>query len=120
MEREQSLESRRREYERLKARLLDLGPVVQGSILARTIERADPRSPRKRGRYGPYYQWTRKIHGRTVNVNLTPAQAKAFGRAIAQNRRLESTLERMREVSLQLLEGSTVGVKKRKPRIPSV
>lgn len=104
------------EYERLKGRLLKLGPVVQGSILARTLVREDPRAPGGTRQLGPYYQWTRKIEGRTVNVNLSPEQAKTFGRAIAQHRRLEAVLERMRELSLKILEISTEGVKKRKSR----
>ena len=105
-----------RQFERLKAGLLKLGPLAQGSILARTLERSDPAAPGRRRRLGPYYQWTRKIGGRTVNVNLSPAQARAFGRAIAQHRRLETILDRMRELSLKMLEASTEGVKKRKSR----
>jgi Family of unknown function (DUF6788) len=105
-----------RRFERLKAGLLKLGPVAQGSILARTLERPDPAAPGRKRRLGPYYQWTRKIGGRTVNVNLSPAQAKVFGRAIAQHRRLEAILDRMRELSLEILEASTEWVKKRKSR----
>jgi hypothetical protein len=106
----------RRQYERIKTRLLTLGPVLQGSILPRTIARRDPRAPGRRRPYGPYYQWTRKLGGRTINVNLSAAQAQDFGRAIARHRRLEATLDRMRQLSLKMLEASTEGVKKRKPR----
>lgn len=110
------MDGMRKEYERLKGRLGMLGPVLQGSILARTVAREDPRAPGRTRQLGPYYQWTRKIGGRTVNVNLSPEQAKVFGRAIAQHRRLEAVLERMRELSLKMLETSTEGVKKRKSR----
>jgi Family of unknown function (DUF6788) len=113
---EKSSQTMRRQYARLKGRLLTLGPILQGSILPRTIARRDPRAPGRKRQYGPYYQWTRKIGGRTINVNLSPAQAKAFGRAIAQHRRLEAILDRMRQLSLKMLEASTEGVKKRKPR----
>ena len=116
MQRKKSAEAMARDYERLKAGLLKLGPVVQGSILARTLTHPDPHAPGGTRRLGPYYQWTRKIGGRTVNVNLSAAQAKTFGRAIAQHRRLEDTLDRMRELSLRMLEDMTEGVKKRKPR----
>ena len=116
MGRVKSAEAMLVEYERLKAGVLKLGPVVQGSILARTLTRPDPRAPDGTRRLGPYYQWTRKVGGRTVNVNLSPAQAQAFGRAIAQHRRLEAILEAMRELSLKMLEATTEGVKKRKPR----
>ena len=111
-----TMERMEKEYARLKGRLGAVGPVLQGSILARTVAREDPRAPGRMRPLGPYYQWTRKIGGRTVNVNLSPEQAKVFGRAIAQHRRLEALLERMREVSLKMLEASTEGVKKRKSR----
>jgi hypothetical protein len=111
-----TLEGLEREFERLKAGVLKLGPVLQGNILPRTVAREDPRRPGRLRQYGPYYQWTRKVGGRTVNVNLSASQARAYGRAIAQHRRLEVLLERMRKVSLKILETSTEGVKKRKPR----
>jgi hypothetical protein len=104
------------QYERVKAELLKLGPVVQGSILARMVEREDPRRPGQMRQLGPYYQWTRKLGGRTVNVNLTATQARAWRHAIAQHRRLESLLDRMRELSLKILQTTTEGVKKRKSR----
>jgi hypothetical protein len=110
------IERLREKFERAKAGLAKLGPIAQGSILARTLEQSDPRAPGRTRRLGPYYQWTRKIGGRTVNVNLSAAQAKAFGRAIAQHRRMEAILGAMRELSLKILEESTEGVKKRKPR----
>ena len=113
---EESAQARRRRYERLKTRLLALGPVLQGSILPRMIVRKDPDAPAGRRLYGPYYQWTRKIGGRTINVNLTAAQAKTFGRAIVQHRRMEAILDQMRALSLKTLKISTPGVKKRKPR----
>ena len=106
----------RGQYEQLKTRLRRLGPILQGSILPRTLVREDPRAPGRIRRLGPYYQWTRKIGGRTVNVNLSPTQANVFGRAIGRHRRLEVLLERMRVLSLKMLEASTEGVRKRKPR----
>jgi len=116
MARTKTIKALEKEFERLKGRLLKLGPLVQGSILARRLVREDPEAPGQLRQLGPYYQWTRKIGGRTVNVNLSPAQAKAFGQAIGQHRRLEAVLDRMRALSLKMLQTSTVGVKKRKPR----
>ena len=43
MGRAKSLEAMMADYERLKGGLLKLGPVAQGSILARTLARQDPR-----------------------------------------------------------------------------
>lgn len=48
--------------------------------------------------------------------NLTASQAKAFERAIRENRKLEKTLDEMRDISLKMLELTTEGVRKRKPK----
>ena len=66
---------------------------------------------------GPY-QWTWKQEGKTVTVNLSASQARAFQRAIDNHRELTSLLAEMRVLSRQILEATTVGVKKRKPRTP--
>jgi hypothetical protein len=103
-------------HKQLKRSLLALGPTVQGSILRRVIERPDPQRPHRMKEYGPYYQWTRKIEGRTVIQNLTADQAKIFQRAIRENRKLDKTIADMRAISLKMLELTTKGVPKRAPR----
>ena len=105
-----------RRHERLKRSLLALGPTLQGSILRRVIQRADPEHPQRTKDYGPYYQWTRKLHGRTAIQNLTACQAKVFERAIRENRKLEKILAEMRAISLKMLQLTTKGVQKRAPR----
>ena len=82
-----------RRHQRLKRSLLNLGPTLQGSILRRVIQRPDPERPQRTKDYGPYYQWTRKVEGRTAIQNLTASQAKVFQRAIRENRKLENTLD---------------------------
>jgi hypothetical protein len=57
-----------------------------------------------------------KIKVRTVRVNLSPLHIKEFKRAIANNRKLEDTLTRMRKLSLQILNESTGRVPKRVKR----
>ena len=103
-----------RKLDDLKRSLLGLGAVAQGTILKRTIRRDDPARPGETKDYGPYYQWTRKIAGRTAIQNLTAAQARAYARAIREHRRLERTLAQMRTVSLKWLELTTTGVAKRR------
>jgi hypothetical protein len=105
-----------RRLENLKRSLLELRPAIQGSILKRTIRRHDPARPGKTKAYGPYYQWTRKIAGRTAIQNLTAAQAKAYARAIRENRRLDRIVADMRATSLRLLELTTSGVVRRQRR----
>lgn len=110
----------RRRYGRLAARVarLGLGLVLQGTITERTIDRPDRVDHQRRKVYGPYYQWTWKHEGKTITVNLTASQARAFQRAIDNHRKLTALLGEMRTLSRQILEATTVGVKKRKPRTP--
>jgi hypothetical protein len=105
-----------RRYGRLAARLAKLGFVLQGTITERSMVRPDPKNPKKEKTYGPYYQWTFKRKGKTTTVNLTASQAKTYQRAIDNHRKMEETMEKMRTLSLKILEAKTEGVKKRKPR----
>jgi hypothetical protein len=114
MEEQESLLKLQKRYERLTAALVGCGPILQGTITPRTIERGDPQNRRVRKKYGPYYQWTWKQDGKTVTVNLTAQQAETFGQAINNHRRLEKTIEAMRKLSRLILEASTAGVKRRK------
>jgi hypothetical protein len=104
------------EFEKLKKSLVGVGLIAQGTITPRQITKPDPADRRKKKKYGPYYQWTMKIKGRTVTINLSPSQVREFKMAIANHRKLETTLTQMRELSLQILNESTVGVSKRVKR----
>lgn len=104
----------KKRYERLAARLANLEPIVQGTITERTITKQDPHNPGSSKTIGPYYQWTFKRNAKTVTVNLSAAQVKPFQRAIDNNHKLETLLTQMRELSCQMLEATTQGVKKRK------
>src|SRR5689334_9212246 len=85
-------------YERLKAELLKLGWISQGSLM-----HEPPHA----------WRWTRKLKARTVTVALSQEQAALYREAIANHRRLETLLQEMRELSQQVLLGSVPGVRKR-------
>jgi len=110
----QDAQRSRKRYERLAARLAELGPIVQGTITERTITKEDPQNPGSSKTIGPYYQWTFKRNAKTVTVNLSASQVKPFQRAIDNNHKLETLLTQMRELSCQMLEATTQGVHKRK------
>lgn len=114
MEEHKQLEMLHKRYERLAARLAKLGPIIQGTITERTITKKDPHNPAITRTIGPYYQWTFKKKAKTVTVNLAAAQIKPFQGAIDANRKAEEILSQMRELSQQILDASTTGVKKRK------
>jgi hypothetical protein len=98
-----------RRCRKLAEGLAATGPILQGTITERTIDKEDRT-------YGPYYQWTFKREGKTVTVNLSASQAELFQKAIDNNRELEKTIKEMRELSLEICEAKTEGVKKRKRR----
>ena len=104
-----------RRHQTLRHSLSELGLTLQGTVLRRSIVRDDPGHPGRVKNYGPYYQWTRKVEGRTVIQNLTASQASTYGLAIRENRKLEKTICEMRAISLKILELTTEGVQKRKP-----
>jgi hypothetical protein len=109
-----NLSEKRRRFERLASRLARIGPILQGTITERTITRPAPDDSEQPRTYGPYYQWTWKKRGKTVTVNLSPSQAKTYQKAIDNHRAMEEIIGELRSLSIQMLEMSTQGVKKRK------
>ena len=93
-----------RRYRELKNRLQDLGFVIAGSIAERRTTcgaancrcRTDPAQ-----RHGPYYEYTRKVSGKTTGRRLTPEQAEQYRTWIANRRTLEEITAAMDELSHQ-------------------
>lgn len=50
-------------------------------------------------RHGPYFEWTYKVNGKTVNVKLSRQAAPIYQAAIKQNRKLKAVLARMERIS---------------------
>ena len=100
-------ESDEHRYSTLKMALADLGPIRRGTILRRLVTcgtsscrcRADP--PRL---HGPYYEWTRKVKGKTVTVRVTKEQARLLEEWIGNARQLEKIIADMQSVSDRLTE----------------
>ena len=55
------------------------------------------RDPAKR--HGPYFEWTYKDKGKTVNVKLSSQAAQLYQAATKQHRRLKAILVRMERLS---------------------
>jgi hypothetical protein len=45
--------------------------------------------------HGPYYQWTRKVGGKTVNINLDVESAKKLKEWIQNDRNLRKLCRRL-------------------------
>ena len=83
------------------------GKVLPGSIQQRHTRcgragcacRADPPRP-----HGPYWQWTRKIAGKTTTRRLTPEQGERYQPWIDNDRRIRELLARLELIGIERLE----------------
>jgi hypothetical protein len=81
-----------------------LGFIASGSLIERYTVCASPgcrchADPPTR--HGPYYQYTRKVAGKTVTARLTAEQAHRYRDQIANRRRLDELITVMDEISTQ-------------------
>ncbi len=96
-----------RRYEALLAEIGGVGYVASGSLAPRYSRcgkpncrcRADP--PQL---HGPYWHWTAKVDGKTVNRRLTDAEAAIYQEWIANDRRLRDLVEQLHAVAHEALE----------------
>jgi Family of unknown function (DUF6788) len=93
-------------FQELKQELNQLEYFCKGTVLKRMMKcgraycacRHDPSK-----RHGPYFEWTYKTKGKTVNVKLTRETAPIFGAAAQQYRKLKSILIRLERLSRSAL-----------------
>lgn len=74
----------------------------KGTVLKRMMKCGQQRcachqDPAKR--HGPYFEWTYKQKGKTVNRRLRPEEAPIYQAVTQQYRKLQSVLKRMEHVS---------------------
>lgn len=55
-------------------------------------------------RHGPYWQWTRKVAGKTVTVRLTDAQAERLTEWLANARLLDQRLKQLEDLNNDVTE----------------
>lgn len=96
--------------------LLQLGYFLKGTVLKRMMKCGHPHCACQRDvsrRHGPYFEWTYKVNGKTVNVKLSPQAAPLYQAATQQHRKLKAALARMERLSrtaLARLAKDTTGV----------
>src|ERR1700751_2701014 len=91
------------QFERCKHQLLQLSWITQGSVF--------------KTQQGTWC-WTRKVKAKTVTVALSAKQAELFEQALAQHRKLEELLAKMRDISQTFLLRSVPGPLRRKRSKP--
>jgi type II secretory pathway component PulJ len=82
--------------------LHQLNYFLKGTVLKRMMKCGQPncachRDPSQR--HGPYFEWTYKAAGKTVNVKLSPQAAPLYQAATRQHRKLKAVLARMERLS---------------------
>jgi hypothetical protein len=93
-----------RRYQELLEAITGIGFVRPGSVAPRYNYcgkancrcHADPPQP-----HGPYFQWTAKIDGKTVNRRLSPREAELYREWIANDRRLRAMIDELRVVAAE-------------------
>jgi len=103
-----NLLSLQRQYERLRKTLAAIGYVSQGSVL----DRSQLKTPRSG------YQWTRKLSGKTITLALSQEQFQALRQAIRNRRTLARTVQRMENLSRQILFATLPDTRRRKRLYP--
>ncbi|MGO9458307.1 MAG: DUF6788 family protein [Acidimicrobiales bacterium] len=89
-------------YRELAGQLAEIGLISSGSVTRRYTYctspgcrcKGDPPQP-----HGPYYQWTRKVNGKTVTRRLSAAEAKLYKEWIDNDRKVRRLLAQMRQVA---------------------
>lgn len=99
----------RQEYESLKTQIQSLGYILPGTLQTRHYRCGKPncRCMTQGLLHGPYEQWTRKISGKTVNLNLDPAFAPTVREWIQNNRKLRQLCRQLEKTSLKALHTNT-------------
>lgn len=103
----QRLAAYERRYRELAAQLAEIGYISSGSLALRHNRcgkpncrcHADPPQP-----HGPYWQWTSKVDGKTINRRLTPTEAALYSEWIDNDRRLRDLINQMRAVAAKVTE----------------
>ena len=101
------------QFRALRAQLADLGFFCKGTLLERRLTCGKPNcacAQQLARRHGPYFEWTYKVAGKTVNVRLSPDAVAVYREGTAEWRRLRTLLGRLERLSRRAL--------KRKARSP--
>jgi hypothetical protein len=102
------LRTQAQRFRQARRELLELDYFVKGTVLKRMMkcgrtQCACHHDPSKR--HGPYFEWTYKTNGKTVNVKLTAEAAPLYKAATRQQRKLKAIVARLERLSRTALAG---------------
>ena len=112
------LDTYAKRFQELRTELAQIEYFCKGTVLTRRMKCGKPHcachtQPSKR--HGPYYEWTYKAQGKTVNVRLTKEAAPLYQAAAKQYRQLKAILNRLEKISRQALAKSAKDAARRAP-----
>jgi len=91
------------QYEALKRSVEQFGYVFPGSVVERYMPCGKPNcrcAADLRHHHGPYYEWSRKVRGKTMTLRLGEEQARLYKGWTKNDRKLKRVFNQMRAVSL--------------------
>jgi hypothetical protein len=95
----------RRALAAIARRLAQTGPAMPGSLTERSMRCGKPAcrcAQEPPQPHGPYHQWTRKVDGKTVTVNLTAEQAARYQPWFANAQALRALVSELEELTLRI------------------
>jgi hypothetical protein len=96
------LDAYERRYRELARQLGDIGYIASGSVALR-FNRCGKANCACHGDppklHGPYWLWTAKVNGKTVNRRLTEREAALYSQWISNDRHASALLAQMREIA---------------------
>lgn len=100
------LDKHLRKFEECRKELGKIGFILIGSIVKRFM-RCGKESCRCMSdpmfKHGPYYEWTRKVKGKTISVRLTEEEANILAGWIKNKRRFYEVVSEMERITLDAL-----------------
>jgi hypothetical protein len=94
-------------YATLQRAVQEVGFIRRGSLVRRFMPCGKPGCSCQAtppALHGPYYQWTRKVRGKTVTVRLPRDQAQLLSEWITNGRQLDKLVAQMEAVSLRVTQ----------------
>jgi hypothetical protein len=89
-------------FQQFKQEFQRLEYFCKGTVLRRMVRCGRPQCACRRDpaqRHGPYFEWTYKAKGTTVNVKLTAHSARIYQAATQQYKKLKALLKRLERLS---------------------
>jgi hypothetical protein len=94
-------------FEECREELRKIGFILTGSIVKRFM-RCGKEGCRcmtdSSFKHGPYYEWTRKVRGKTVSVRLTEEEARILSEWVDNKKRFYELVSEMEHIALDAVE----------------